>query len=74
MVSRFFIVWGLLHAALIIIEVIRFHCYKGGYNNEFYVKNKLLGITYIVYAMDFILAIAFVLYLCYNYIINGVLL
>ena len=73
-VERFFIVWGILHALFILIEAIRYATYKGNLCFEFYLTNKLLFLTYIIFYFDLLGILGFICYVAIHFILEGTLL
>ena len=74
MLSRFLILWCVLHIILLIVEFIRYQHSNTALKLKYYLKNRLFGITYCVYVLDIMGWVIFIGYICYNYITKGVLL
>lgn len=74
MLGRFLIIWCVLHVIIIVVETIRYKCSNTALKFKYYLKNKLLGITYVVYGLDKIGCLFFIVSICYIYIIKGGLL
>lgn len=74
MLSRFLILWCILHVILFVVEFIRYKYSNTSLKFEYYLKNGLLDITYLVYGLDTVGCVFSIVYVCYNYITKGVLL
>lgn len=74
MLDRFLYLWCVLHVILLVVEIIRYKHSNTALKFKYYLKNRLLDITYFVYGLDKIGCVFFIGYICFNYITNGVLL
>lgn len=74
MLKRFVILWCIVHVILLVVETIRYKYFNTIFNFKYYLRNRLLDITYVIRELDKIGCIFFIGYVCYNYITKGVLL
>ena len=74
MLSRFLILWCVLHIILLVVEIIRYQYSNTMLKFKYYFEDRLLGITYIVLVFDGLMCLATIGYVCYNYITKGVLI
>ena len=74
MLGRFLILWCILHVILLVVEVVRYIYSNTVLKFKYYLTDRLLGITYVVYKLDMIGCVSLIGYICYNYITKGILL